>query len=306
MIDLASRLPPGFAAAVFVVLHIGAQKSRLPWLLNQHGPLRACHPVDGDTIRPGHIYIAPPDHHMLIEPGHIRLTRGPRENWARPAIDPLFRSAAHTYGAAVIGVILTGGLNDGTAGLYEVQQCGGTTVVQDPADAASPSMPRSALEHVEVDHCLPLDRIPALLTSLAAGHEVQEDVEPTEQPMTAQYKHDRPIAVTCPDCGGALRDVKLGTLTQFVCHIGHIYTADIMVAAQFASMEWALSAALRALSERSEMCRQMEVKAGDPAIAAGWRDAAKEAATRMGAMREVLDQGWTHPGDADMPTPSGG
>ncbi len=163
---LAAALPADFAAAVFVVLHIGAHKSELPWLLNQTGPLRACHPGDGDPIHAGHIYVAPPDHHLLVEPGCMRLTRGPRENWARPAIDPLFRSAARAYGAGVVGIILTGGLNDGTAGLFEVKQHGGTTVVQDPDEAADPSMPRSALKHVVVDHCLPLGGIPTLLSSL--------------------------------------------------------------------------------------------------------------------------------------------
>ena len=157
---LTAALPAGFPAAVFVVLHIGAHKSELPWLLNQTGPLRASHPRDGDPIHAGQIYVAPPDHHLLVERGHVRLTRGPRENWARPAVDPLFRSAAQAYGSGVTGVILTGGLNDGTAGLFEVKQHGGATVVQDPDDAENPSMPRSALQHVAVDHCLPLRDIP--------------------------------------------------------------------------------------------------------------------------------------------------
>ena len=163
---LTDALPANFAAAVFVVLHVGAHKSELPWLLNELGPLRACHPEDGDPIQAGHIYVAPPDHHFLIEPWHMRLTRGPHENWSRPAVDPLFRSAALAYGPGVIGVILTGGRNDGTAGLFEVKQRGGTTVVQDPDDAADPGMPRSALRHVAIDHCLPLRDIPALLAAL--------------------------------------------------------------------------------------------------------------------------------------------
>lgn len=165
---LAAALPSDFAAAVLVVLHVGAHNSVLPWLLNRRGPLPARHPEDRDPIRPGHIYVAPPDHHLLVEPGHMRLSRGPRENWARPAIDPLFRSAARAYGPGVVGVVLTGGLNDGTAGLFEVKQRGGLTVVQDPADAISPSMPRSALRHVAVDHCLPLTDIPTFLAELVA------------------------------------------------------------------------------------------------------------------------------------------
>ena len=163
---LAAALPPDFAAAVLVVLHVGAHRSVLPRLLSQRGPLPACHPGDGDLIRPGRIYVAPPDQHLLVEPGCVRLARGPRENWARPAVDPLFRSAARAYGPHVVGVILTGGLNDGTAGLFEVKRHGGVAVVQDPGDALSPGMPQSALRHVAVDHCLPLPAIPALLAAL--------------------------------------------------------------------------------------------------------------------------------------------
>ena len=122
---VASGLPAGFAAAVFVVLHVGAHRSQLPSLLTESGPLSAKHAENGEAIRTGCIYVAPSDHHLVLEPGRIRLTRGPRENWARPSIDPLFRSAAATYGPDVIGAILTGGLNDGAAGLYEVGRHGG-------------------------------------------------------------------------------------------------------------------------------------------------------------------------------------
>jgi len=314
---LTAALPSGFAAAVFVVLHIGAQKSELPWLLNQQGPLRACHPADGDPIHAGRIYVAPPDHHLLVEPGHVRLTRGPRENWARPAVDPLFRSAARAYGPGVIGVVLTGGLNDGTAGLFEVKQRGGATVVQDPADAADPGMPRSALRHVAVDHCLPLRDIPALLAALVGKRQPDPFMEGAkavvprerEDAMTADYKLDDPVAVTCPDCGGALRRIELGTLTQFRCHIGHVYTAEVMVAAQFAAMEWSLGAAMRSLSERGELCRQMADKAqvaGDAGRALQWTAAMHEAKERTGALRDLLKREWMHPGDAEPLAPSGG
>lgn len=166
---LVAGLPPDFAAAVFVVLHTGAHKSELPHLLNHAGPLPAAHPRTGDPIQSGHIYVAPPDYHLIVERGHVQLMKGPKENWARPAIDPLFRSAARAYGRNVIGVILTGALNDGTAGLFEVKERGGTTVVQDPDDAENPSMPRSALAHVRVDHCVPLSRLPQLLVRLVHG-----------------------------------------------------------------------------------------------------------------------------------------
>jgi two-component system chemotaxis response regulator CheB len=299
---------------VFVVLHIGAHKSGLPWLLNQKGPLRACHPGDGDPIRAGQIYVAPPDHHLLVDRGHVRLNRGPRENWARPAVDPLFRSAARAYGSGVIGVVMTGGLNDGTAGLWEVKQHGGTTVVQDPDDAADPSMPRSALRHVAVDHCLPLQDIPALLAALIGERrpgpliEGAQAAAPRErkEAMTAEYKLDYPVAVTCPDCGGALRRTELGPLTQFRCHIGHVYTAEVMVAAQFAAMEWSLGAAMRALSERVELCRQMADKARDAGNASHWTAAMHEAQERAGALRDLLEREWLQPGDDDPLASSSG
>ncbi len=315
--SLAAALPADLPAAVFVVLHIGAHRSELPWLLNRAGPLPACHPGDGDPIRPGHIYVAPPDHHMLVEPGRVRLSRGPRENWARPAVDPLFRSAALAYGPDVTGVILTGGLNDGTAGLLEVGQRGGTTIVQDPDDAADPAMPRSALRHVAVDHCLPLREIPALLAALvgkgrsgpfiggaqAAAPGARSGVTMTE------YRLDDPVAVTCPDCGGALSRDELGTLTRFSCHIGHVYTAEVMVAAQFAALEWSLAAAMRALKERGELCRQMADKAGRAGDADGalrWQEATHEARERAGELRDLLQGEWKHPGDAGRTPASGG
>lgn len=311
---LAAALPADLRAAVFVVLHIGPHKSELPWLLNQLGPLRAVHAASGDPIRPGHIYVAPPDHHLLVEPGCVRLTKGPRENWARPAIDPLFRSAARAYGAGVIGVVLTGGLNDGTAGLYEVKQHGGTAVVQDPGDAANPSMPRSALDHVAVDHCLPLPQLPGLLARLVAekgvGWTHPADAKPSRKEMTAEYKLDPPVAMTCPDCGGALRRIELGTLVQFGCHIGHVYTAEVMVAAQFAAMETSLAAAMRSLNERSELCRQMGERfqaAGNPVAGTQWDAAMQEAKDRAAALRQILSAEWVQPdAGTDAPQPSSG
>ena len=314
--SLSNALPAKFPAAVFVVLHIGAHKSQLPALLNLSGHMPASHATDGEPIHPGRIYVAPPDHHLVIEQDHMRLTRGPRENWARPAIDPLFRSAAHTYGAEAIGVVLTGGLNDGTAGLFEIKRCGGTTIVQEPDDAANPSMPLSALQHVEVDHRTTLSGLPKLLISLV-GKQARagwKDGAPgphktRSKEMTADYKLDDPVAVTCPDCGGALRRTELGTLTQFRCHIGHVYTAEVMVAAQFAALEWSIEAAMRSLSERGDLCRQMADKAkdaGDTDAAGHWTAAMHEAKERTGIVRELLEKEWTHPGNIEPLAPSGG
>lgn len=166
---VVADLPADLDAAVFVVLHIGAHRSDLPWLLNRYGALPAAQAENGEAFIPRRIYVAPPDHHMIVEFDRVMLTSGPRENWARPAIDPLFRSCARSYGPSVIGVVLTGGLNDGTAGLHAIKQAGGTTVVQDPADCFAPDMPQSALAHVEIDHVLPATAIGGLLARLVGA-----------------------------------------------------------------------------------------------------------------------------------------
>ena len=293
---LAAELPGDLRAAIFAVLHVGAHRSELPWLLNQDSRLRAEHATDGAAVVAGRIYIAPPDRHLLLEHGRMRLTRGPAENWARPAVDPLFRSAAAAYGPNVIGVILTGGLNDGTAGLYEIARRGGVTVVQDPDDAVAPGMPASALRHVAVQHRLPLAEIAGRLTELSHAHAHAPVAAPirAEESMT-EYKHDAPVALTCPDCDGALRRKTLGSLVQFACHIGHVYTAEVMAAAQAADLERILQAALRALNERRELCGVSALAAQaqqDYAALDGWRTAEAEAASRFEAMREWLQTPW--------------
>jgi two-component system, chemotaxis family, protein-glutamate methylesterase/glutaminase len=163
MEQLFTEIPPHVPAAFLAVLHVGPHPSEFPHILNRHSLLPAHHARQGELIRAGQIYVAPPDHHLLVRRRHVVLSRGPRVNWTRPAVDPLFRSAAQAYGPGVIGVVLTGRLNDGTAGLYEIKRRGGITIVQDPSDAISPAMPSSALQHVEVDHCVPLASMPGIL-----------------------------------------------------------------------------------------------------------------------------------------------
>src|SRR3989440_3321854 len=168
LIKLAGQLPADLPASIFIVLHIPAQSpSLLPDILGRSGRLKAVHPQNGESIAPGRIYIAPPDHHLLVTLGHVHVMRGPKENRHRPSIDVLFRSAALAYGPRVVGVVLTGSLDDGAAGLLAIHQCGGISVVQDPKDALYPSMPQSALELVDTDYCLPLAKIGPLLTRLA-------------------------------------------------------------------------------------------------------------------------------------------
>lgn len=164
---IASQLPADLPAAVFVVLHMSAgSPSALPAILSRRGPLPARHPRSGDATESGNIYVAPPDHHMHVEPGVVLLGRGPRENRVRPAIDVLFRSAGIAYGPRVIGVVLTGYLDDGAAGLIAIKRHGGLAVVQDPADAQCPGMPKAALEAVEADHVTRLVNVAALIDRL--------------------------------------------------------------------------------------------------------------------------------------------
>lgn len=185
--QLVSGLPPGLPAAVFVVVHIPPHMgSVLPELLARSGPLPAAHAQDGEEVRPGRIYVAPPDRHLLLSPGTVRLSAGPRENHSRPAADPLFRSAALSYGPRVAGVVLSGALSDGCAGLWEIKRRGGLAIVQDPGDALYPSMPHSAIDQVPVDHVLPAADIPRLIARLArpTAHDMVQSSTATDwQPM---------------------------------------------------------------------------------------------------------------------------
>ncbi|HET7371428.1 MAG TPA: chemotaxis protein CheB [Gammaproteobacteria bacterium] len=289
---LVAGLPADLAAPVCIVQHIGRHRSELAAILDRAGPLPVAEAADGARLANGRIYVAPSDRHLLISDDHVHLTRGPKENFARPAIDPLFRSAAETYGAGAIGVILTGNLNDGTAGLYEIKRRGGTTVVQMPRDAENPDMPRSALTHVEVDHCVPVADMPALLARLAVGAAGKtKEVTPAMDNETLE----RPVALTCPECGGALRRGEIGTLTQYRCHIGHSYTAETMAAAQFTEMDRGIETALRCLSERIEMCRQMAERAGGAPDRDGWTAAMRQAEERAGEMEQFLRRDWLSP-----------
>ncbi len=254
-ITLVSSLPADLPAAVFIVLHIPAQSfSVLPAILTRSGPLVAFHPKDGDTIEQGKIYVAPPDHHLMISRGSVRVVRGPKENRHRPAIDPLFRSAATTYKQRVIGVVLTGSLYDGTAGLLAIKQGGGLAVVQSPEDALYPSMPLHALQDVKVDYVLPMREIGALLVRLA--HEpvpeleedgTSEDIEVEIKMATFgmetihdEHKAGTPSAFSCPDCGGVLWEINDGDLLRFRCRVGHAFSVESMISGQADEIEAAL------------------------------------------------------------------
>lgn len=175
--QVVTGLPRDLPAAVFAVLHVPPHPvSALPAILHRCGPLPATHPEDGEAIHAGRVYVAPSDRHLLVGRGRVSVHRGPRENGYRPSLDVLFRSAARSHGRRVIGVVLTGNLDDGTAGLLAIKSHGGLAVVQDPAEADYSGMPESAIENVDVDYVVPLAEIPALLVDLV-GRELPEGEE---------------------------------------------------------------------------------------------------------------------------------
>ena len=309
--SLAAALPGTLPAPVLVVLHIGAYRSELPALLNAAGPLPAKHAEDGETILPGHIYIAPPDRHMVVAAGgRLRLLRGPKENCARPAIDPLFRSIAETYGPAAVGVILTGNLNDGALGLFEIKRKGGVAISQHPDDAAHSEMPLSAAEHVVLDYSVPLAEMAGLLVELVDRKDRKKMVMPQAAPQPDGQEPDsmngqkfaRPVTVTCPDCGGALTRFSVGSIVKFGCHIGHTYTAEIMASAQFEEMEKVMRAAVRFLNERAEFCLQMAEQGGaGSASSSDWHAASKQALDRAYKLRDLVEQDWLTPETSRRP-----
>lgn len=272
---LLADLPANFPAPVFIVQHAAREgHSRLPELLAKAGPLPASHPRPGESIRPGHIYVAPPDHHMLVRPKYVWLSRGPRENHTRPSVDPLFRSAALAYGTAVVGVVLTGYLDDGTAGAIAVKARGGTVIVQNPADATAPSMPRSALNHVpDVDHCGDVKEIAALLvqlanddpptvTSLEARALLEIEDRAAEGKMTSSdwgvlAGMGRFNGLSCPECHGPLCELPDRHMLRFRCRCGHAYSAQSLASAKSEEADSIRSALRAALIEESALAERV-------------------------------------------------
>ncbi|HEX2081442.1 MAG TPA: chemotaxis protein CheB [Longimicrobium sp.] len=314
---VARALPADLPAAVFVVVHFPPYaRSVLPQILERAGTLPAVHAEDGETIRHGRIYVAPPGRHMLIEDSMVRLIRGPRENGAIPAVDPLFRSAARWHRDRVVGVVLTGNLDDGTAGLIAIKHRGGVAVVQDPAQALYDGMPRSAVENAPVDHVVPVEEIGELLLRLAAtppdGNDPSRDDSMDERieiesdilamrPAGMEEEHPGHVsAFTCPECHGALWEIQEGELVRYRCRVGHGYTMEAMLAEQGRDVEAALWTAFRALRERAALCRRLGERMGDRgqhAMAARQHEEAAEAERRAAVLRQVLMRG---PADEQM------
>ena len=267
------QLPKNFPAAFFVVLHVSpANESYLPKILARSSSLPAVHPNDGDHIEKGKIYVAPPDNHLWLKNSSVRVTKGPRVNRHRPAVDPLFESAAHVYGPRVVGVILTGSLDDGTTGLHTVKECGGVAIVQNPEDALVPSMPQSAMQFVEVDHVLPLPKIRPLLIQLSkqkiknlkiqCPEKVRFDMETAMMtPDEMEKKCGPPSSFICPECNGPLWEIRHGAVSNYRCLVGHSFSPEALIAEEGEALERALWIAVKTLEERSTILRRMSNRA---------------------------------------------
>jgi len=270
---LIAGLPADFPAAVLVVLHIPAHTpSQLHSILGRAGSLPVTSAEDGEAIVAGHVYVAPADRHLLVEDDHLRLTRGPKENRVRPAIDVLFRSAAYSLGPRVVGIVLSGMLDDGTAGLWAIKDQGGIALVQSPEDALHPSMPESALLHVAVDHTLPVAAMPALLTKIvhdttgAIPHAESAEKRGIEIRIALKGNGLQegimqlgPISAnTCPECHGVLVRMQEGSIVRYRCHTGHAYSLQTLLADVNEKIDTTLWNALRVIEERILLLREME------------------------------------------------
>lgn len=284
--QLVSDLPHDLPAAVFVVLHIGPHPSFLPDILRRAGPLSADHAIDGAPIENGRIYVGPPDHHLILSEGHMHVTRGPRENNARPSINTLFRTGAIAHGRRVAGVILTGNLNDGTVGLWEIKRHGGITVVQDPEEATSPSMPMSALENVQIDYRVSVHQMGSLLGLLASG-KLETEMETRAEIGINQHPYS---GVTCPECRGPLQREEHGPIKEFKCRVGHVYTFDSMLEQHAVTTERALWTAILAVEEAVILAREAGERAADEDARHKCEQEARTKERQAAVMRTLLTQ----------------
>lgn len=305
---LVGDLPADFPASIFVVWHMSPDvRGVLPQVLNRAGTVRAAHAYDNEPIEPNRIYVAPPDRHLLVENGRARVTRGPKENRFRPAVDPLFRSAAYAYNNRVIGVVLSGALDDGTAGMWTIKHRGGVCVVQDPADAEVPSMPENALREVAVDYSVPMAQMGGLLVRLAK----EEIAETFEVKMEDDKKTEIEIRIaaedkafemgvmnlgelspfSCPDCHGVLSLIRDGQMKRFRCHTGHAFSADALLSTVSENIEDSLYSAIRGVEESIMLLNHLGdhfAETNRKKLAALYFQKAQEAEQRAGLVRRAV------------------
>ena len=301
---LTAGLPRDLQASVLVVLHMSpSSPSVLPTLLQRGCALPVAFAEDGAPLERGHVYVARPDRHLVVEPGRLRVTRAPRENFSRPAIDPLFRSAAVAYGARVIGVIASGRLDDGTAGLWAVKERGGTVVVQDPDDALHGEMPRNALQYTAADHVVRAGELAPLLARLVAlpvpgsaeGPVSRELALDVRIAMEDDALHEGVLALgapspyTCPECHAVLIRVEGRGVPRFRCHTGHAFSVDSLLASVTGSVEATLWSALRAVEQSVMLLREAAARTSAGAdVDPRFERTAREAEAQAARIREVV------------------
>ena len=307
---LVSQLQEDFPAPVLIVQHISADATGNVLLnaLNKQGKLKCSHAESGTQLSPGNVYLAPSDHHMMIDSKRkILVTKGAQENRSRPGIDPLFRSAAVAFGNRLIGIILTGYLDDGTAGLKVIKRCGGICIVQDPADADYPDMPKNALNQVEVDYCVPISEMGGLLYQLMSRKigrrkKIPKDVL-IEATIAERILSDLPsvnalgeqVPFNCPNCGGVLWKMDHDTSLRYRCHTGHAYTETSLLAEQTKKIEETMWTALRMFEERKNLLTTI-AKESTGAVAESASERAKLSQIHIKRIRAILmtdDKGTT-------------
>jgi two-component system chemotaxis response regulator CheB len=300
---LVADLPADLPAAVLVVQHIAADApSFLAERLDAAGPLPAKPAINHELLRPGRIYVGVPDHHLMIEGDQVRLSRGPKESHARPSVDVLFRSAAYSAGPRVIGILLTGLLDDGTAGLWAIKDRGGSAIVQSPAEAVHPSMPRSALRHVKVDYTLEIADIPNVLRSLTRERieikerdvndklEIETRISLEENPLDRRVRGiGTPSFYTCPDCHGSMVAIEEGSIRRFRCHTGHAYTGRALLDRSLPVIEETLWSALAQAEERESLLRELaeQRRSQEPQTAAEYESKARQMCRLIDRLREL-------------------
>src|SRR3954469_5830907 len=259
LLTFVAGLPADLPAAVFATLHTHAStQSQLAEMLTRRGPLPARLAIHGEPIVPGRIYVAPPDNHLLLRPGFVQVVRGPKENGFRPAVDPLFRTASIAYGPRVIGVVLTGNLDCGTAGLLSIKARGGLALVQDPGEAAVPDMPQSAVQHVAIDHVAALADLSTLVSELVTSRPGPElERVATEIAELEGDKLGAAADIVCPICQGKLTETVVGGFSSFRCHVGHSFSLASVAAEQAEEVERALWASVRALEESARLAGRL-------------------------------------------------
>jgi two-component system chemotaxis response regulator CheB len=272
--ELVSKLPTGFPAPIFIAQHVASHSpGMLPQLLSKAGKLPAIHPQNAMLFEPGTIYVAPPDRHLLVQEGYVRLSHGPRENLARPAVDPLFRSAAAIYGPAVVGVVLTGQLNDGTSGLLAIQDRGGFTIVQEPGEATARSMPLSAIRHMKVDKVCTLDEMARVFVELANDAPPAETEGSLQKLMEIENRiaegifkvedwrvleeMSTPSGLNCPDCRSALYELNDQRVLRYRCRSAHAYSAQSLLSGQADAREAHLSSLFGILVEEATLAKRL-------------------------------------------------